>query len=160
MSVDWCDTNQVMRGKGSLGWLWSEHGTSGAAIVPSHGHSLSNPEDRLVSHQSTDIQNRLNVRQRFPHASGHKQTSVNATQVLKGCFSLSQLWSQWPTAFASGSGASGPCSHLTSPEHLTKAIQLVEEEEAEWGSESLISCDLFQHDPRNLLPTWISLRKI
>jgi len=122
------------------------------ACVPSHFHSLSQPLKDLVSVTPANLTSKTGKRQakELPCDSGRKPDKHQCRSGAEGLFSLSQAVESMASAFASGSGASEtPAAILTSPECLTKAIQLVEEEEADWGSESLMQAvDLFQHDPR------------
>jgi len=87
-------------------------------------------------------------------------TSIGGHSGADGLFSISDAVESMSGAFASDSGASGPAAAiLKSPEHLTKAIQLVEVEEADWGSESLIKLWICSSvTPEHLFPTWNSPR--
>jgi len=63
-------------------------------------------------------------------------------------YSLSDAVQSMSGAFASGSTSSA--LPPASPEHLTRAIQVVEAEEEAYGPESLMNAvDLFHRDPRS-----------
>jgi len=100
----------------------------------------ANPTSKLSKRGATE----------FPRDSGCKPDKHQHSSGADGLFAISAAMQSMSGAFASGSGASGPAAAiLSSPECLTQAIQLVEVEEADWGSESLMQAvDLFQRDPR------------
>ena len=116
------------------------------------GHSLTQPLKDPISVTPTNPTSNLGKCEAMesPHDSGCKPDKHQCRSGADGLFSISDAVESMSGAFASDSGASGPAAAiLTSPECLPKAIQLVEVEEADWGSESLMQAvDLFQCDPR------------
>src|SRR5882724_11515533 len=81
----------------------------------------------------------------MPHDSGHLHDKHQCHTGVEAMFAMSE-------AVMKGiAGESGPeVVPPASPEWMTKAIQLVEEEEGQGGSDVLMQAvDLFHSDPRN-----------